>query len=646
MPKREIYRNKSYMSMLWFAFTSLHARMTVLVIFAVLPLYAFILLNSLYNRQTFTCTLVTLLALVAIAIISFGSEFILLRWVRLLTHVSKQLAGGDLNVRINNLGSAPTEIRQLAQTFNQMAASLEQQLASSRSIEAQLSKANERFQLAAAAVNAIIYEWDIEKRTIERTQGLFNVLGIQPEEADTRPDWWLERVHPDDTERIRITIDTATTKSSDRNFELEYRILNKENQYVYVWDKGLILRNADGCAVRVVGSVLDINQRKRVEENLHESEQRFYQIAENIREVLWIATPGLKQIIYINPVYEKIWGLSAERLYAQPTSWIETIHPEDRELVIAHFQENILSDCELEYRLVRSDRSICWVRSRAFPICDEAGKVYRVAGLIEDITQRKNWEAERKHLNETLEQRVQERTAQLEAALRELDAFSYSVSHDLRAPLRHVRGFVDALALQLEQSGSFANPKLRHYIEVIQHSSEKMEQLIDGLLTLSRVGRQPLINRPVNLRQLVDEAIALIKDQKETQNHQHPCIEFIVGDLPTVTGDPTLLQQVFSNLIDNAVKFSCNQSSATIEIGTLPDSTIFVKDNGVGFQMEYAEQLFAAFGRLHSKKEFKGTGIGLAIVQRIIHRHGGTIWAESKPHLGATFYFKLEQSIN
>jgi light-regulated signal transduction histidine kinase (bacteriophytochrome) len=242
-------------------------------------------------------------------------------------------------------------------------------------------------------------------------------------------------------------------------------------------------------------------------------------------------------------------------------------------------------------------------------------------------------------LNETLEQRVLERTVQLEAANRELDAFSYSVSHDLRAPLRHIRGFVDALAQQLQRSGAIAEPKVAHYIEVIQDSSQKMGQLINGLLTLSRVGRQQLTSVPVHLRQLVDAAIALLISETET-GEERP-IEFRIGDLPTVIGDPILLQQVFTNLIDNAVKFSCVRQQAMIEIGTLPDRTIFVKDNGVGFQMEYADQLFGAFQRLHSKREFKGTGIGLAIVQRIILRHGGTIWAESTPNQGATFYFKL-----
>lgn len=628
------------MSIQELAFASLRARLTAIVTFALLPLYVFILLDNLQNTHTHNYTLLGLFATVEIAIIWGGSEFMLLRWLRLLINSSKNLAAGNFNVQIDDLRTAPTEIRQLAEDFNSLAASLERQLTEARHMSAELSSANERFQLAVATVKATIYEWDIDNKTIERLQGLVEVLGYQPEETEPSRDWWLERVHPDDRERIRTTV-YAACNNSDRDFELEYRILHKSGHYIYVWDRGLILRNADGSAVRVVGSILDINERKRVEEDLRESEQRFYQIAENIREVLWIATPGLKQMIYVNQVYEKIWGLSVESLYAQPTSSIEAIHPHDRDRVIAECEKIFQSDYNLEYRIVRPDRSIRWVRSRVFPICDRSGEVYRIAGLIEDITERKSSEAEIRQLNETLEQRVRDRTAQLEAANQELDAFSYSVSHDLRAPLRHVGGFVDALALQLEQSGAIANPKLRHYIEIIQHSTNKMGQLIDGLLTLSRLGRQPLVSHPVDLCQLVDAAIALVKDR--TQINEHSSIEFTVGDLPTVSGDPTLLQQVFSNLIDNAVKFSCDRQPAIIEIGLLPDSTIFVKDNGVGFQMEYAEQLFRAFGRLHSQKEFKGTGIGLAIVQRIIHRHGGTIWAESVLHQGATFYFKLGQ---
>lgn len=630
------------MSIHRFAFASLRARLSAIAIFAVLPLYIFILLN-LQNSHTFSCTMLTLLATGAIAFIWVGSELMLLRWVRLLTH-SINLAAGNLKFRIHHLRLAPTEIKQLALNFNSLAASLERQLTEAQHKTVELSRANERFQLAAAAVKAVIYEWDIENKTIERSQGLVEVLGYQPEEAEPSPGWWLERIHPDERERIRTTVYTTCTQSSDRSFEVEYRILNKSDQYVYVWDRGLILRNADGLAVRVVGSILDINDRKRVESDLRESEQRFYQIAENIREVLWLATPGLKQMIYVNPMYEKIWGLPVESLYADPTSSIKAIHPQDRDRVIAESEKNFQPDFNLEYRIVRPDKSIRWVRSRVFPICDRSGDVYRIAGLMEDITQRKSSEAKITQLYETLEQRVQERTAQLEAANRELDAFSYSVSHDLRAPLRHVRGFVDALALQLEQSGAIANPKLSHYIEVIQHSTNKMGLLIDGLLTLSRVGRQPLVRHDVNLRQLVDSAIALVVEPPQTDDSDSTNIKFTIGDLPTVSGDPTLLQQLFTNLIDNAVKFSCDRQPVHIQVGIIPDNIIFVKDNGVGFQMDYAEQLFGAFQRLHSQKEFKGTGIGLAIVQRIIHRHGGIIWAESILHQGATFYFQLGQS--
>lgn len=210
------------------------------------------------------------------------------------------------------------------------------------------------------------------------------------------------------------------------------------------------------------------------------------------------------------------------------------------------------------------------------------------------------------------------------------------MSHDLRAPLRHINGFLNALRKELNQLNNVELSKVNHYLEIIDESSQKMSQLIDGLLTLSRLERRELILNTVSLRPLVATAINLVTFSRTREN-----LDFKIGNLPKVKGDSILLQQVFVNLIDNAVKFSENRSPAIIEIDSTADNTIFVKDNGIGFSMEYADKLFGAFQRLHPEKNFPGTGIGLSIVQRIIHRHGGKIWVESEPEKGATFYFKL-----
>jgi signal transduction histidine kinase len=214
--------------------------------------------------------------------------------------------------------------------------------------------------------------------------------------------------------------------------------------------------------------------------------------------------------------------------------------------------------------------------------------------------------------------------------------------------LRHISGFVNALRNHLAQTSSLDDPQIAHYLQVIQDSSFKMGQLIDGLLTLSRVGRRQMAELPVDLNLIVQAALERLSESPlvtgDSQSPSQP-VEFVIGALPAVMGDATLLQQVFANLLENAIKFSRGRSPARVEVGTLADGTLFVRDNGVGFSMEYADQLFGAFQRLHPASEFEGTGIGLAIVQRIIHRHGGMIWAESKVGHGATFYFKFKENI-
>src|SRR5690606_38519367 len=256
--------------------------------------------------------------------------------------------------------------------------------------------------------------------------------------------------------------------------------------------------------------------------------------------------------------------------------------------------------------------------------------------LANDITIRRQAEADLVELTETLEQKVAERTAQLTAVNSELEAFAYSVSHDLRAPLRSIDGFSQALqedyAPRLDAEG-------QRYLQRVRAATQRMGTLIDDLLGLARVARSTVQRREFDLADLTEE----IAGELAARDKERQCAFSIVKPLP-VNADPGLLRVVMQNLLDNAWKFSSKKPEAKIEIGLLnhsEDPVIFVRDNGAGFDMQYADKLFGAFQRLHSMQEFDGTGIGLALVQRIIHLHGGTIRAEAEVNKGATFYFTL-----
>lgn len=235
-----------------------------------------------------------------------------------------------------------------------------------------------------------------------------------------------------------------------------------------------------------------------------------------------------------------------------------------------------------------------------------------------------------------LELRVERRTAQLEAVNKELESFTYSVAHDLRAPLRHIQGFSDAL---IEECARQLDPGARAYLNRIVDSTRRMDQLINDLLGLAHVGRQELHIRPAALNALIDDVIRDM--EQETRGRR---IEWRIGVLPTVECDPGLMKQVFYNLFSNAVKYTRPRDPAVIEAGQTAageECVLFVRDNGVGFNMKYVHKLFGVFERLHRREDFEGTGVGLATVQRIIHKHGGRIWAEGAVDRGATFYFTL-----
>jgi PAS domain S-box-containing protein len=385
-----------------------------------------------------------------------------------------------------------------------------------------------------------------------------------------------------------------------------------------------------------------VAERKRAETVLRRSETSLADAQRVAHLGNWDWDIVHNELRWSGEIY-RIFGLASQNFGVTYKAFLASVHPDDREFVKKSVNEALYErkPYSIDHRIVLPDGSERIVHEQAEVTLDEAGKPTRMIGTVHDISERKRAEEEIQKLNVELEQRVANRTAELAATIKELEAFTYSVSHDLRAPLRHIDGFTKIVA---EDYGPQLDPSAQHYLQRIRDGARHMGNLVDDLLNLSRVGRQKVNPQVTGLNSLVEEAREQL--QLETGGRE---IEWQIGSLPFVECDPALMKQVFSNLLSNAVKYTRPRERALIHVGQRTvdgQPVVFVRDNGVGFSMKYADKLFGVFQRLHRSEDFEGTGIGLATVQRIIHKHGGRIWAEAELDKGATFYFTLGTAKN
>jgi PAS domain S-box-containing protein len=499
------------------------------------------------------------------------------------------------------------------------------EMAARQRAEQTLGKTQTRFQQMLASSTAVIYANVVSGTTFSPSWVSENVTRITGYGADEplHPAWWLNNLHPDD--RARVLADMPALFANGQ-LTTEYRFRGKDGVYRWVHDEARLLRDAAGQPIEVVGSWVDITDRREAEASLRASEERLRLLVGSVRDYAIYMLDADGHVRSWNAGARHIKGYTEAEILGRHFSRFYT--PED---VAAGRPAAALRAAvtdgkfEEENWRVRKDGSHFWANVVITAVRDDRGALLGFAKVTRDLTERKQGE-----------EKLRRYAAELEAANKELEAFSYSVSHDLRAPLRSLDGFSQAL---LEDYGDRLDDTGRDFLRRVRAGSQRMATLIDDLLGLSRVTRAELHVGEVDLSAL---AAALAADLEKADPER--AVTFTIAPGLIARADPGLMRVALQNLLGNAWKFTGKRSPAHVEVGAMAHNggrAFFVRDDGAGFDMAHAAKLFGAFQRLHGFAEFPGSGIGLATVQRIIHRHGGQVWAEGAPDRGATFYFTL-----
>jgi PAS domain S-box-containing protein len=428
--------------------------------------------------------------------------------------------------------------------------------------------------------------------------------------------------------RLRAAVQSSI--ESGTPFALELEIRRIDGTFGTITSHGEVERDSTGRVVRLRGTKQDISELRQAEAETRRVSERLQLAAEAGKVGIWDWDISNNVLKWDQAMYT-LYGISAEQFAGAYEAWQAGVHPDDRVISDQHIQLALQGKktFDTEFRVFWPDKSVHFIRAHGVVRRSSTGEPVRMVGTNWDITEIKRAEESIQRLNEKLKRRA----AEVEEANKELEAFSYSVSHDLRAPLRAISGFSQIL---MEDHNDKLPPDAQDSLREVYDNARRMGQLIDDLLAFSRLGRQGIKKSKISVETIVRQCVsAMNKDQT---------IEFHILELPSAFADAALIKQVWHNLIENAIKYSRSRTPPVVEIGAIRgqvDTIYFVKDNGVGFDMQYSHKLFKVFNRLHHQEEFEGTGVGLAIVQRVIGRHGGRVWVNAKPNSGATFFFSL-----
>ena len=579
-----------------------------------------------------------------------------------LKDATERFAGGDLNYRMKV--TRKDEIGALSRSFNAMAEELKREITEHKRAEEALRKTGASLANAQRIAHLGNWEWDILKSELRWSDEIYRIFGLVPQAFGATYEAFLDSVHPADREFVKKSVNEALYER--KPYSIDHRIVLPDGSERIVHEQAEVIFDNTGRTVQMDGTVQDITDRKRVENALRVLNDSLEQHIAERTAALVKANKELKveiaerkrteeelrklfnaveqsscsvvitdikgNIEYVNPKFSRVTGYAPEEAIGQNPRILKSGEKPPEEY--KGLWDTITSgrEWEGEFHNKKKNGELYWEYASISPIRNPEGAITHFVAVKEDITERKRAEDELRKQRDHLAYL----TSRLTAANKELETFCYSVSHDLRAPLRSINGFSKAL---MEDYSDKLDAQGENYLQRVMAASQYMGQLIDDLLNLSRITRSEIRCKTFDLSALAKKIAAELQEaQPERQ------AEFIIAEKLITYGDPRLLRIALTNLLGNAWKFTGKRPRAKIELGVTKHDgkpVYFVRDNGVGFDMAYVNKLFGAFQRLHSTTEFEGTGIGLATVQRIIHRHGGQIWAEGAVDQGATFYFTI-----